>query len=473
LSGAASGDAAAHHPGTAGAAALTPDWSAEMSMSPQPSAIAHRRWWIGVLLGSGILVNYFDRIALSVAAPQLQQEFGLDAAQLGLIFSVFFWSYALLQIPVGVVLDRFGVMPIGRIGAALWSVATALTALASGVLGIMAARLLLGVAEAPAFPANAKATGYWFPRSERGLATAIFDSAAKFSNVIGAPLVGLAVVNFGWRGAFWSMAVLNFAYFLLFFLVYRDPSADPRLSPAEHDYIRRGGGAVEGVAASGAGAMLGYLLSTRKIWGLTIGFAAYGYSFALFLTWLPGYLVREMHMSILGSAEYTAIPWLAATITDLAIGGWLIDHLIRRGNDETRVRKTVLVLGMLLGLAVFGAAFTTNPVLAIMWISVALAGLAAAAPVGWSIPSLIAPKGGAATVGGIMNFVNNLMGAVAPIVTGFIVGVRGSFSGAFLVAGIALVIGIVAYVVLLGRIEPIPDLPELQRTPAATSRPQR
>src|SRR6266446_25504 len=431
-----------------------------MSLSAAQSVIPHRRWWIGVLLGSGILVNYFDRITLSVAAPQLQQEFDLGPAQIGLIFSVFFWSYALLQVPVGVVQDRFGVMPIGRLGAALWSAATALTALASGVGGIIAARLLLGIAEAPAFPANAKATGYWFPRSERGLATAIFDSAAKFSNVIGAPLIGLAIVSFGWRGAFWSMAILNFAYFAVFYLVYRDPSADRRLSAAEYDYIRSGGGATEGTAASGAGAMLFYLLSTRKIWGLTIGFAAYGYSFALFLTWLPGYLVREMHLSILGSAEYTAIPWLVATVTDLVIGGWLIDHLIRRGNDETRVRKTVLVTGMLLGLAVFGAAFTARPALAIMWISIALGGLAAAAPVGWSIPSLIAPRGGAATVGGIMNFVNNLMGAVAPIITGFIVGVTGSFAGAFLVAGIALVIGIFAYVVLLGRIEPIPDLPE-------------
>lgn len=434
------------------------------------SRIAHHRWWIGVLLGSGILVNYFDRINLSVAAPQLQQEFGLDATQVGLLFSVFFWSYAVLQIPVGLVLDRFGVMPIGRISAALWSVATALTALATGVGGIIAARILLGVAEAPAFPANAKATGYWFPRNERGLATAIFDSAAKFANVIGAPLVGFVVVAFGWRGAFWATAALNFTYFILYYLFYRDPSADPRVGAAERDYIRAGGGAAEGAAPAGAGAMLGYLLSTRKVWGLTIGFAAYGYSFALFLTWLPGYLVRELHMSILGSAEYTAIPWAVATVTDLVIGGWLIDHLISRGGNETTVRKTVLVIGMLLGLAVFGAAFTERPAIAIFWISVALAGLAAAAPVGWSIPSLIAPKGGAGTIGGIMNFVNNLMGAVAPVVTGFIVGATGSFSGAFLVAGVALVVGIFSYVVLLGPIEPVPEPASGRATPPAAGR---
>src|ERR1700736_4158499 len=125
---------------------------------------------------------------------------------MGLLFSVFFWSYAVLQIPVGLVLDRFGVMPIQRIGAALWSIATAVTALATGAAGIIAARVVLGIAEAPAFPGHAKAMGYRFPRNERGLATAIFDSAAKFSNVIGAPLVALAVVHFGWRGAFWCIA---------------------------------------------------------------------------------------------------------------------------------------------------------------------------------------------------------------------------------------------------------------------------
>ena len=429
------------------------------------TAIPRRRWWIGVLLGSGVLINYFDRINLSVAGPQLQELFGLDPAQLGWLFSAFFWSYALLQIPTGMILDRFGVTPIGRIGAALWSAATALTALASGFGGILAARVLLGVAEAPAFPGNSKATGYWFPRAERSLATAIFDAAAKFSNVIGAPLVALAVIYFGWRGAFYATAVLSFLYFVAFWLFYRDPSADSHLSEAEHNYIQAGGATQEGVAATSAGAMLGYLLANRKVWGLTIGFAAYGYSFYLFLTWLPGYLVREMHMSLLSSAGYTTIPWIVATITDLLIGGWLIDYLIKRGRDETRVRKAVLVLGMLVGLAVFGAAFTTEAIWAILWISIALGGLAAAAPVGWSIPSLVAPKGGTGTIGGIMNFVNNLMGIVAPVTTGYVVGLTNSFSGAFLIAGVVLLIGIVSYVVLLGRIEPIPD----QETPDAGS----
>jgi sugar phosphate permease len=427
-----------------------------MTQNPTGS-IPRLRWGIGILLGVGVLINYFDRINLSVAAPQLKQEFGLTDAELGWLFSGFFWSYALLQIPVGLVLDRFGVTLVNRISTFFWSVTSAMTALAGGFGSILGARILLGVIEAPGFPASSKATGYWFPRGERALATAIFDAAAKFSNVIGVPLVALAVVAFGWRWGFAITALLSFAYFLAFFVVYRDPSKHPRLAAAERDYIRAGGATPEGVAASGEVAMLGYLLRTRKVWGLTIGFAAYGYSFYLFLTWLPNYLVEALHMSILKSAGFTTIPWICATIADLVVGGWLIDHLIARGYDETPVRKTVLVGGMLLGLAVFGAVWTTDPAWAVVWISIALSGLAAAAPVGWSIPSLIAPRGGTGSIGGVMNFANNMMGVVAPVATGYIVAARHSFGGAFLTAGAVLVVGIFAYVFLLGDFTPIPD----------------
>jgi ACS family D-galactonate transporter-like MFS transporter len=425
--------------------------------NPSNSGVGKRRWGIGALLGIGVLINYIDRIGLSVAAPQIKDMFQLTPVELGLLFSAFAWSYSLLQIPVGMVIDRFGPTRVGRWGAFLWGLASVITAFSSGFAGIFFARILLGVAEAPAFPVSSKATGYWFPRHERGLATAIFDAAAKFSNVIGVPLVAVTIVAFGWRWGFALTAALSFSYFFAFYFVYRDPSADEKLSKAELNYIQQNGGAPEGKSEAGAMNMLGYLLTKSKVWGLTIGFAAYGYTFYLFLTWLPGYLVQTMHMSILKSAGFAAIPWAFATATDLFVGGWLIDHLIQRGWDESKVRKGVLVVGMLFGLAVFGATQTTDPAWAIFWISIALGGLASAAPVGWSLPSLIAPKGGAGTIGGIMNFANNLMGAAAPIVTGFIVGATNSFANAFMVAGVILVIGIIAFVFVLGRIEPIPD----------------
>ena len=167
--------------------------------SPRPP---RRRWGIGVLLGSGILVSFLDRVNLSAAAPQLAREFKLGPAELGILFSSFLWFYAVLQIPIGVVVDRLGVTRVGRWGALLWTAASAVTAFAGGFGGILAARMLLGIAEAPSFPAVSKATGHWFPRSERARATAIFDASAKFSNVIGVPLVAFVIERLGWRWAF-------------------------------------------------------------------------------------------------------------------------------------------------------------------------------------------------------------------------------------------------------------------------------
>jgi sugar phosphate permease len=410
------------------------------------------------LLGFGVLANYLDRINLSVAAPQLQQAFHLSPRQVGIFLSAFFWSYALAQVPSGILLDRIGPTRVGRWSTFLWGIASLITAMAGGFGGVLAARVLLGIAEAPGFPLNAKVTGYWFPRSERALATAIFDAAAKFSNVIGVPLVAWSVLVAGWRWGFGITALLSFIYFAAFFFIYRDPSADPGLSRAEYQYILEGGATPEGHIESSPMGMLGYLLTQTKMWALIIGFAAYGYTFYLLLTWLPSYLIQTMHMNVLRSASYAAIPWAVATVADLLIGGWLIDRLVTRGYDQSRVRKTILVVGMTLGLSIFGVTLTLDPGWAILWISLALGGLATAAPVCWSLPALIAPTGGVGSVGSLMNLSNNLMGGAAPIITGYLVGATKSFTIAFLLAGAFLVIGLLSFVVVLGEIEPIPEM---------------
>ncbi len=415
------------------------------------------RWGIALLLGIGIVINYFDRTNISVASKPLIAEFHLQDWQWGIVLSAFAWSYALVQIPIGALLDKTGVKWLMRWGTLLWSIATFLTAIVSGLGLIILARVLLGVAEGPAFPSSSKATGYWFPRNERGLSTSIFDAAAKFSSVIGAPLVALAVTAWGWRGGFWMTGALSLIYFVLFWLFYRDPSQAKLLSEEERTYIVEGGAQKEGEASGGLFTSLGYLLRQRKVWGLTLGFTAYGYSFYLLLTWLPGYLEEHLHMAVLKSGIYTAIPWAVATVTDLVIGGWLVDWLIARGHDQTKVRMTLITIGMILGIAVLGAAFTTNPNIAIIWISIGLGGLAFSAPIGWSIPALIAPKGTVGTVGSIMNFFNNVMGILAPIIAGFVATATGSFALNFIIAAVILVAGILCYVFLLGNTEQIPE----------------
>jgi MFS transporter, ACS family, D-galactonate transporter len=421
-----------------------------------PTLWTSRRWRIAVLLGVGVLVNFFDRVNLSVAITPLQSEFALSTVAIGYLLSTYSWTYVLLQLPSGPVLDRYGVKPVIRISAFLWSVACFATGLARGFAGIISARLLLGVAEGPTFPGNAKAIGVWFPRNERGLATAIFDASAKFASAVGVPLVAVVVHYWGWRMSFVVTGVLSLAYFALFWRSYRDPADDPQLSLAEREHIACGGGENEAAVDPRDAASLFYLLRRKKVWGLALGMAAYNYNFYLFLTWLPGYLGTALHLNILQSGFYTAIPWLAATVSDLLVGGWLVDHLIRSGRNSTRVRQTILVFGLVLGLAVAGATRTTNARVAIFWISIALCGLAASAPIGWSIPGLIAPRGSVARVAGIMNFVANLPAILAPVITGYLVGNSQSFRRPFLVAAAVLVGGIFSYLFLLGKIEAIP-----------------
>jgi MFS transporter, ACS family, D-galactonate transporter len=188
---------------------------------------------------------------------------------------------------------------------------------------------------------------------------------------------------------------------------------------------------------------------------MVLGFGSYNYVFYLLLTWLPSYLSSALHIDLLHSFLYTGVPWLIATVADLAVGGWLVDALIERGWNANSVRKSVLVGGTACGLGILGAANTHSATTALIWISISIGGLSAASPVGWSIPSLIAPRSSVGKVGGIINFSNQLSGIGAPIITGYLVAARQSFALAFGVSAVYLLIGIAAYIFLLGRIEPM------------------
>lgn len=412
---------------------------------------------IAWLLGFGVLVNYFDRVNVSVSQSALHASFGITTIEFGYLLSAYSWTYAMLQLPSGLLLDRFGVKLIGRISTFIWSAACFGSALAPGVGSFFASRLLLGVGEAPTFPGSAKAVGYWFPERERSLATAAFDGAAKLGPAIGVPLIGFLLLRFGWRWSFAFTGFISFFYFILFYLFYENPSGDKHLSDAERKFIFAGGAHVEGAREERARIPLGYMLSKRKVWGLVLGFGAYNYTFYLLLTWLPSYLSTGLGVNLAQSVLYTSVPWAVGTITEMVIGGWLVNVLIHRGWDASRVRQAVLVGGTTLGLGILGAASARTPQTAVFWISVSTAGLCAASAVGWSIPALLAPERGVGTLGGIMNSCNQLAAIVAPIVTGYIAARTHSFAWAFAAAAIVLVAGVAAYIFLLGRIEPIPD----------------
>ena len=427
------------------------------SISPQPATIPGRRWRIAFLLGFGVMVNYVDRVNLSVSQDALTASFGISIITFGYLSSAYNWTYALLQLPVGAWLDRFGVRRVGRLSILLWSFASFAAALAPGLRSFFAARLLLGIGEAPTFPANAKAIAAWFPERERGLPTSVFDASAKLAPALGVPLLGLLIVRFGWRLSFAATGAVSLLYFALFFLVYRDPSEDPALTPEELRFIESGASLPQRLQSPHR-TSLGHLLGQKKVLGLALGMGAYNYSFYLLLAWLPSYLAVTYHVDLIHSAFLTAIPWIFAATVDLLIGGWLVDYLIRRGWNADRVRRSVLIGGTVCGLGLLGAAAAASLSAALAWISLALGGLATAAPVLWSVPGLIVDPGSVGRVGGIANFWGQVSAIGAPILTGYAVAHSHSFSSAFQLAAAYLAIGIASYVLLLGGLHHAPEI---------------
>lgn len=430
---------------------LSPDFRERAARVP------HRRWFIASLLGFGVFVNYLDRVNVSVSQDALHAAFGITTIQFGYLLSAYSWTYCLLQIPSGFLLDQFGVAKIGRIGTFIWSVASFCSAAALGTASMFASRFLLGVGEAPTFPGCSKAIGNWFPRSERSLAVAVFDAAAKLGPAIGVPFMGIVLLHYGWRWSFATTGIISFVYFVAFFVFYRHPSDDNHLTAAERRFITDGGAHVGHFAAIGQKIPFTHMLRQKKVIGLLLGYGSYNYTFYLLLTWLPSYLSKSLGMDLRQSVLYTSVPWGVGFVVELIVGGWLVNALIHRGWDASRVRQTVLVGGTSLGLGILGAARAHTPESALLWITISMAGLSAAGPIGWSIPALIAPERGVGTLGGILNTCNQMAAIASPIVTGYIASRTHSFSAAFATAAAILVLGIAAYIVLLGRIEPIPD----------------
>ncbi|MCY7803497.1 MFS transporter [Bacillus spizizenii] len=416
----------------------------------------HTRWYISSLLSGIIILNYFDRVAISVAAPAIQDSFHLTATELGIVFSIYTYSYTLMQLPVGSLLDRFGVAWVTRIGMTIWSFLTILLAFLQGKLLLYLFRFLIGLTSASAFPAASKATALWFPPSERGLANSLFDSAAKFSNVIGAPLVAFLVTTFDWRVAFLTIGCINVLFTIFFWHYYEQPERHKRISKSELNYIQRHNSITTEQIPYKTGPLLKKLFSNRKVWGLMIGFTGYGYTFNLLLTWLPTFFKHTYGMDLMSSGLFTAVPWLISTISGIVVGGWLVDYFIKKGYSNTKVYRTVIIVGMSFGFFFLGSILTNNITIAIICISIGLAGISATAPVGWSISAELAPIGSVSMLSSMVNLANNLFGGIiAASLTGYLFDVTGSFTLSFLVAGFVLLLGLIFYVFVLGDVKRI------------------
>ncbi|MFH8749555.1 MFS transporter [Streptomyces rimosus] len=406
------------------------------------SSLGRARWGIGALLAGGLLVNFADRTVLSVAAPQLADEFGWSLSRLGVVLAAFSWSYGLVQLPAGALVDRIGVKWLNRVAVTLWGVASLLLAVAGGLGLIIVSRLLLGIAEGPFMLSAAKATATWFPTAERGRATALFDGATKLANVIGLPVLALVVSTWGWRAGFQFTGVLSLLFAAVWWWRYRDPAEHPRLGAAERAHLAAGGARV---TDRPRGSVLRPVLRSGRLWTMALGFACYGYAINVVLTWMPEFFQRQFGTRTLGSGLYSAVPWIVATVAELALGGWLADRLVRGGRDPMKVRRTVLTCGLAVGATVGLAGTAPNGPAAMGWMSLSLGGLAVAAPAAWSLPGLLAPPGAVGAAGGLMNFANAAATTTGVVFTGWLAEVTGSFGAPFVFAAAVLGAGILLY----------------------------
>lgn len=424
------------------------------------------RYQILSLLAVGTMINYLDRTVLGIAAPQLTRELGINAALMGLLFSVFSWSYVASQIPGGLFLDRFGSKLTYFLSMTFWSLFTLAQGLVHGIGALFVLRLGLGVSEAPCFPTNSRVVATWFPQSERAMATGTYTVGEYIGLAFFSPFLFMLMGAFGWRSLFFVVGGVGLVFGVIWWMFYREPHDHPSINQAELDYIEAGGGLThrkKDAALSGAPAAagksgfewrtIGRLLKHRQLAGICLGQFAGNSTLVFFLTWFPTYLATERHMAWLKIGFFAIMPFIAASI-GVMFGGIFSDWLLRRGTSPNVARKLPIIAGLLLASTIILANYVESNVVVIAILSVAFFAQGMAA-LGWTLVSDIAPEGLLGVTGGIFNFAANLAGIVTPLVVGFIVAATGSFVGALVFIGAVALIGALSYIFIVGDIKRI------------------
>ncbi|BDB20860.1 MFS transporter [Pseudomonas sp. CYM-20-01] len=383
-----------------------------------------------------------DRIALSIAAKPIAEEFHLTSVGMGYLFSSFIWSYALFLIPVGLLIDKFGVKRVGGLGIFIWSLATALTGAASSFASLLTARLVMGAGESVSNPVGAKVIREWIPSTERGTITAIFNSGSYAGPAICSLVLAALVAAFGWRISFLIAGSIGFVWLLAWYFFYGKPEQVSWLSEKERDLI------IETRTATGSKDVdsttygLKKLLKTPTLWGLALAQGCNVYTQYLFLTWLPSYLQDARHLTIAKSGLFTAIPYAVAVVLCVGIGK-LSDQYLKKGSGAASgKRRNVIALTMMIASCILLIPFAEGITHLVVIFSLTLAGIASTTSLNFTLLNDMLPSSG--DVGRAMAFVvvgGNIFGMLAPVVTGYVISATGRYNWAFGIAGGLLVTG--------------------------------
>jgi ACS family D-galactonate transporter-like MFS transporter len=414
------------------------------------------RYIILALVAFATMLNYLDRTLISVAAPMMTKELEINPAMMGFVLSAFSWTYALAQIPGGAVLDRFGTRVTYTFSLILWSIFTAAQGLAFNIASLVGARLAMGAAEAPCFPANSRVLVSWFPQRERARANSVYSVGMYFGIAFLSPVLFWVTANFGWRVLFLFFGLIGVLFGLFWWKLYREPHESKFANQAELDEIAADGGIKMDVEKTPFNwADVGWLLKQRQVIGASLGQFATNSTLIFFLTWFPTYLVTERGMDFIKVGFMASLPFIAASIGVL-IGGQLSDGILRKTGSLNWGRKTPVVAGLLLSSLITVAAFVESNTVVIAVMSIAFFGQGMS-NLGWTLISEVAPKRLIGMTGGVFNFCTNLAGIITPILIGIVVATTGSFFGGLAFIGGVALIGALSYIFILGDVKRIEE----------------
>lgn len=427
----------------------------------QESKSSRVRYLILLMLFLVTTINYADRATISIGGSSMQKDLGFDAVTLGYIFSAFGWAYVIGQIPGGWLLDRFGSKRVYATGIFIWSLFTLL----QGFVGVMpltwavstlfVMRFLVGFAEAPSFPGNARIVAAWFPTAERGTASAIFNSAQYFATALFAPLMGWIVHAFGWEHVFVVMGVVGIIFSGIWLKTIYNPKDHPRISRAEYEHIANNGGLVDMDQKKADGGpkwhYIKQLLTNRMLLGVYLGqYCINGITY-FFLTWFPVYLVQERGMTILKAGFIASLPAICGFVGGV-LGGIISDWLLRRGHSLTFARKLPIVLGLMMSTSMVFCNYVQAEWMVVGFMSLAFFGKGIGA-LGWAVVSDTSPKQIAGLSGGLFNTFGNLASITTPIVIGYIIAATGSFKWALVYVGANALLAVISYLFIVGKIQ--------------------
>jgi len=421
------------------------------------------RWWIIGLIFLATLINYIDRLTISVLAPVITRDLGLSNTQFGGIVTWFLLAYTISQGLSGKLYDRIGTKRGFVCSIVLWSCAAIAHAFARGLASLSIFRFVLGLGEAGNWPGAAKTVAEWFPIRERAFGMAIFNSGAAIGSVVAPPLIVWISLKYGWKTTFIVTGSLGFGWLVLWLLFYQTPARHKWLGEEERKLIREGqrvDGAADALVTEPA-APLGWmeLLRYRQVWAIVLARFLTDPIWWLYISWLPKYLADARGFSLAKIGLFAWVPYVAADAGSLS-GGWVSGYLIARGWSVDRSRKLVILLAALLMPAGILAAFAHDAMVALALIGVVLFGFQVWINNVQTLPSDFFSDKAVASVAGLGGTGAGIGSMIFIFSTGWVVD-HFSYVPVLVVAGLLAPIGTVVLFALSGRIERVSLKPSL------------